>query len=100
RIDSTDALYSAIREFQLDAVVVHSARYYPDLYIEQIAEEKLIHVACTHTPKPNLFIDWGEEFTQQFDRCLPFYRQTAMQFSLGPMALKVMLKQGGNGYFR
>ncbi|MEL0622809.1 LysR family transcriptional regulator [Marinomonas arenicola] len=100
RIDSTDALYSAIREFQLDAVVVHSARYYPDLNIEQIAEEKLIHVACTHTPKPNLFIDWGEEFTQQFDRCLPFNRQTAMQFSLGPMALKVMLKQGGNGYFR
>lgn len=100
QIDTTDTLYRAIRNFQLDAALVHSARYYPDLNIEQVAEEKLIHVACSHTPKPNIFIDWGEEFAQQFDRCLPFNRQNAMQFSLGPMALKVMLKQGGNGYFR
>ena len=100
RVDSTDALYDAIREFRLDAAVVHSVRYYPDLNIEQVAEEKLIHVACSHTYQPNLFIDWGEEFAQQFDRCLPFNRQAAMQFSLGPMALKVMLQQGGNGYFR
>ncbi|REG83765.1 LysR family transcriptional regulator [Marinomonas pollencensis] len=100
QVDNTDALYDAIRTLRLDAAVVHSARYYPDLNIEQVAEEKLIHVASVHTPEPNLYIDWGEEFAQQFDRCLPFNRQTAMQFSLGPMALKVMLKQGGNGYFR
>ena len=100
RVTTTDEIYNNIRRNKLDTAIVHSARYYPDLVIEQIAEEKLIHVACAHNASPNLYIDWGEEFVQQFDRCLPFNRHTAMTFSLGPMALKVMLRNGGNGYFR
>ncbi|WP_417551631.1 LysR family transcriptional regulator [Marinomonas fungiae] len=99
-VATTDVLYEDIRQQRLNAALVHSARYYPDLQIEQVAEEKLIHVASTKQSTPNLYIDWGEEFDQQFDRCLPFSRQTAMYYSHGPLALHVMLRQGGNGYFR
>lgn len=100
KVATTDVLYEDLRQHRLDAAIVHSARYYPDLIIEQVAEEELIRVANIQQPSPDLYIDWGEEFDQQFDRCLPFNRQTAMQFSFGPMALKVMLQHGGNGYFR
>lgn len=100
QVATTDELYECIRQQSLNAALVHSARYYPDLQIEQVAEEKLIHVASTQNSKPDLYIDWGEEFDQQFDRCLPFSRQTAMHYSHGPLALHVMLRQGGNGYFR
>ncbi|MBM6550851.1 LysR family transcriptional regulator [Marinomonas ostreistagni] len=100
QVATTETLYDDLRRKRLDAAVVHSARYYPELQIEQVAEEKLVHVAATHCTSPNLYIDWGEEFAQQFDRCLPFSRQTADYYSLGPLALKVMLRQGGNGYFR
>ncbi|SBS34828.1 HTH-type transcriptional regulator YofA [Marinomonas aquimarina] len=99
-VATTDVLYEDIRQQRLNAALVHSARYYPDLQIEQVAEEKLIHVASTQQATPDLYIDWGEEFDQQFDRCLPFSRQTAMYYSHGPLALHVMLRQGGNGYFR
>ena len=43
---------------------------------------------------------WGEKFVQQFDRGRPLNRQAALQFSLGLLALNVMLNLGGNDYFR
>jgi DNA-binding transcriptional LysR family regulator len=100
QVTTTDMLYQSLQKQEIDAIIVHSPRYLPGLVIEQIAEEKLIHVASNTQPTPDLFIDWGEEFTLQFDRCVPFNRRAAMQFSLGPMALKYLLAKGGNGYFR
>lgn len=99
-VSDSDKLYSDLRNHQLDAIIVHSARYYPDLYVEQVAEEKLIHVRSTKQMSPDIYIDWGEAFERQFESCLPFDKHNAMYCSLGPMALKVMLNQGGNGYFR
>ncbi|WP_067864470.1 LysR family transcriptional regulator [Neptuniibacter marinus] len=100
QVSTTDILYSALQKQELDGIIVHSPRYLPGLVVEQIAEEKLIHVASSQQQVPDLFIDWGEEFSLQFDRCVPFNRRSAMQFSLGPMALKYLLAKGGNGYFR
>ncbi|MDO6593308.1 LysR family transcriptional regulator [Neptuniibacter sp. 1_MG-2023] len=100
RVTTTDMLYQALQKQEVEAIIVHSPRYLPGLVIEQVAEEKLIHVASTTCSTPDLFIDWGEEFSLQFDRCVPFNRRSAMQFSLGPMALKYLLAKGGNGYFR
>ncbi|MBR7889979.1 LysR family transcriptional regulator [Marinomonas sp. A79] len=100
QVTTTNLLYQALQKNELDAIIVHSPRYLSGLIVEQIAEEKLIHVASCQQPEPNVFIDWGEEFTLQFDRCMPYNRRTAMQFSLGPMALKYLLAAGGNGYFR
>ncbi|WP_175404875.1 LysR family transcriptional regulator [Marinomonas sp. FW-1] len=100
QVTTTDMLYQSLQRQEIDAIIVHSPRYLPGLVVEQIAEEKLIHVASNLQTMPDLFIEWGEEFTLQFDRCVPFNRQAAMQFSLGPMALKYLLAKGGNGYFR
>ncbi|NLQ18883.1 LysR family transcriptional regulator [Marinomonas sp. M1K-6] len=100
QVATTDLLYQSLQKKEIDAIIVHSPRYLTGLVVEQIAEEKLIHVASCKQPSPDLFIDWGEEFSHQFDRCIPFNRQTAMQFSLGPMALRYLLAKGGNGYFR
>lgn len=100
QVTTTHLLYQALQKSELDAIIVHSPRYLTGLVVEQIAEEKLIHVASSQQSEPNVFIDWGEEFTLQFDRCVPYNRRTAMQFSLGPMALKYLLAAGGNGYFR
>jgi LysR family transcriptional regulator, flagellar master operon regulator len=100
QVTTTDSLYQSLQKQEIDAIIVHSPRYLPSLVVEQIAEEKLIHVASDLSQTPDLFIDWGEDFTVQFDRCVPFNRQAAMQFSLGPMALKYLLAKGGNGYFR
>ncbi|RNF69821.1 LysR family transcriptional regulator [Marinomonas rhizomae] len=100
QVSTTDMLYQSLQKQTIDAIIVHSPRYLPGLVVEQIAEEKLIHVESGKQNFPDLFIEWGEEFTLQFDRCVPFNRQTAMQFSLGPMALKYLLAKGGNGYFR
>ncbi len=100
QVMSTDMLYQSLQKQITDAIVVHSPRYLPGLVVEQIAEEKLIHVVASQQSTPDLYIDWGEEFTLQFDRCMPFNRRAAMQFSLGPMALKYLLAKGGNGFFR
>lgn len=100
KVSTTDILYQLLQTQEIDAIIVHSPRYLPSLVVEQIAEEKLIHVASNQQTTPDLFIDWGEDFSLQFDRCVPFNRQEAMQFSLGPMALKYLLAKGGNGYFR
>ena len=100
QVTTTDSLYQSLQKQEVDAIIVHSPRYLPGLIVEQIIEEKLIHVVSKQQKTPDLFIEWGEEFTLQFDRCVPFNRRAAMQFSLGPMALKYMLAKGGNGYFR
>lgn len=84
----------------LDAIIVHRPSYYSGFVVEQLMEEKLIHVQSVKNPKPNLFVDWGAEFRSQYDAALPQPRQATFSFSLGPLALQVMLQQGGNGYFR
>lgn len=84
----------------LDAVVVHKPHYRSNFVVELLMEEKLIHVQSTKCSQPNLFIDWGKEFKSQYDSVLPNPRQQGFKTNLGPLALKVMLGQGGNGYFR
>ena len=84
----------------LDAVLVHKPHYRSNFVVELLVEEKLIHVQSVAQPQPHLFIDWGDEFKAQYDSVLPSPRQQGFKTNLGPLALKVMLSQGGNGYFR
>lgn len=99
-VGDVEKLIIALEQNQLDAILVHRPNYYSGFVVEQLVEEKLIHVQIPNKPKPDLFIDWGSEFKRHFDATLPQKRQAAMSFNLGPLALKVMLKNGGNGYFR
>ncbi|WP_159819760.1 LysR family transcriptional regulator [Colwellia sp. 20A7] len=99
-VDKTAGLIKKLKENKLDAIVVHLPNYFSGLVVEQIVEEKLIHVRSTISSSPYLFIDWGDDFKNQLDSVLPLSRQATLSFNLGPMALKYILKNGGNGYFR
>lgn len=100
RIEAEARLIEQLDQGLLDAVVVHKPHYRSNFVVELLMEEKLIHVQSTKCSQPNLFIDWGEEFKSQYDAVLPNPRQQGFKTNLGPLALKVMLSQGGNGYFR
>ncbi|MCG8614436.1 MAG: LysR family transcriptional regulator [Pseudomonadales bacterium] len=99
-VADSETLIARLGNNHLDAVIVHRPSYYSGLVVEQLMEEKLIHVRSLQCAEPDLFVDWGHEFKAQFDAALPQRRQTAYSFSLGPLALQILLRQGGNGYFR
>lgn len=100
RIETESLLIEQLDKGLLDAVVVHKPHYRSNFVVELLMEEKLIHVQSTTQSQPNLFVDWGQEFKAQYDAVLPQPRQQGFKTNLGPLALKVMLGQGGNGYFR
>ncbi|GAC1418325.1 MAG: LysR family transcriptional regulator [Burkholderiaceae bacterium] len=84
----------------IDAAVVYHPQYRPNVQVEQIMEEKLIHVASVSDPDPYVYVDWGEDFRKQHDIALPEMARPAMAFNLGPLALQYILQCGGSGYFR
>jgi DNA-binding transcriptional LysR family regulator len=100
--DVSDAktLLTKLEKGFLDAAIVHRPNYFSGFMVEQLLEEKLVHVQVPTKNTPNLFVDWGPEFKAQYDAVLPQPRQAALTFNLGPLALQVMLHSGGNGYFR
>lgn len=100
RIEEESLLIKQLDQGILDAVLVHKPSYRSNVVVELLMEEKLIHVKSTKEPQPNLFVDWGNAFKAQYDAVLPQPRQQGFKTNLGPLALKVMLSQGGNGYFR
>lgn len=100
RVEQESLLIDQLDQGLLDAVVVHKPNYRSHFVVELLMEEKLIHVQSSKERLPNLFIDWGVEFKSQYDTVLPNPRQKGFKTNLGPLALKVMLGQGGNGYFR
>ena len=99
-VDNTEQLTTQLEKSTLDAILIHQPSYFSGFSVEQAIEEKLIHVQIPQKPYPDLFIDWGNQFKRDFDAALPQKRQAALSFSLGPLALKFMLKNDGNGYFR
>lgn len=100
RIESEELLLQQLEQGALDAILVYKPRYRSSFVVELLMEEKLVHVQSTRQPLPNLFVDWGEEFKAKYDASLPKPRQSGFKTNLGPLAMKVMLSQGGNGYFR
>ncbi|GLQ30020.1 LysR family transcriptional regulator [Litoribrevibacter albus] len=98
-VSDAEKLIDKLEKSVLDAIIVHRPNYYSSFVVEQLLEEKLIHVQSVENPQPNLFVDWGAEFRAQYDAALPQPRGS-YSFGLGPLALQVMLQRGGNGYFR
>lgn len=100
QVQEPDVLIRLLIQGFIDAAVVHTPSYHSSFVAELLTEEKLIHVQSVNQPKPDLFVDWGAEFTSQYDAALPQPRKSGFKTNLGPLALKVMLNHGGNGYFR
>jgi DNA-binding transcriptional LysR family regulator len=99
-ISDNQLLFSKLEKSSLDAIIVHKPNYHSSYVVEQVLEEKLIHVRSAHNNKVGIFIDWGDEFKEQYDAGLPIPRQNGFSTNFGPLALKLMLAKGGNGYFR
>lgn len=99
-INPPHELIMSLERNALDAIILHRPNYYAGFTVEQVLEEKLIHVCHPSKTQPDYFIDWGEDFKRQFESALPKYQQSPFTFNLGQHALHMMLKVGGNGWFR
>lgn len=84
----------------LDAAVAHEPDYSPAFQVEQLLEEKLIHVRTSNRDGPYVYIDWGAAFRSQHEAALPGRARSALSMDFGPMALQYLLQRGGHGYFR
>ena len=99
-VGDTETLMNRLERSTLDIIIVHKPNYHSAFVVKQILEEKLILVRAKRQALPNMFVDWGDEFRQRYDASLPQPRQQGFSSNFGPLALKVMLKNGGNGYYR
>lgn len=99
-ISDDQVLFSKLEKNTLDAIIVHKPSYHSSYVVEQVLEEKLVHVRSIHNHQTGMFIDWGDEFKEQYDAGLPIPRQNGFSSNFGPLALKLLLAKGGHGYFR
>lgn len=99
-VSDDQLLFSKLEKNILDAIIVHKPNYHSSYVVEQVLEEKLIHVRSSHNNQLGIFIDWGDEFKEQYDAGLPIPRQNGFSSNFGPLALNMLLAKGGNGYFR
>lgn len=89
-----------VRAGGLDIALVHQPEYSAPIVVEHLLDEKLVRVQSVNKPFPYLFVDWGDKFKKLHDSALPELARSNISISLGPVALQVMLKSGGSGYFR
>ncbi|SIQ98881.1 LysR family transcriptional regulator [Marinobacterium stanieri] len=100
KISDAESIDQSLKDQKLDGALIHLPNYYSGLHIEQVMEEKLIHVENCNKPLPNLHIDWGTSFDET-NRLVASVRESIpYSFDLGPAALNFMLNFGGNGWFR
>ena len=93
-------LHEKLEQGTVDAALVHQPDYWPGMQVEELVEEKLILVRSRRGAEPYVYVDWGEHFCRQHDAAFPGLACTAMSTDLGPLALQLLLQQGGSGYFR
>jgi DNA-binding transcriptional LysR family regulator len=103
-VDTPVQLTTRVIEGSLDIAVLYNPPKRPNLVTELLAEEKLIMVtsdmAGHYFPDSYIHVDWGEEFEVNIHDAFPELRQPSMFVSLGPLALRHLLRIGGSGYFR
>lgn len=93
-------LHEKLEQGTVDAALVHQPDYWPGMQVEELQEEKLILVRASSSAEPYVHVDWGEHFSRQHDAAFPGLASTAVSTDLGPLALQLLLEQGGSGYFR
>ena len=99
-IGERQSLMEQLENGVLDIILVHQPEYWPGVQVEQLLEEKLIHVSSVDNPHPYVYVDWGDDFRRQHDVALPEHARAQLTISLGPLALHYILTNGGSGYFR
>lgn len=99
-VSDSKQLCEQVRNGALDVALVHQPEYSSRIIVEHLLDEKLVRVQAKSNPEPYLYIDWGNEYRRLHDAALPELTRSNISISLGPVALQVMLKSGGSGYFR
>jgi DNA-binding transcriptional LysR family regulator len=93
-------LHEKLEQGVMDAALVHQPHYWPGMQVEELLEEKLILVRSVEGSVPYVYVDWGEHFCRQHDAAHPEWARSGVTTNLGPLALRLLLEQGGSGYFR
>ncbi|WP_426357368.1 LysR family transcriptional regulator [Pseudocolwellia sp. HL-MZ19] len=93
-------LNEKVKTGSLDIALVHQPEYSSRIIVEHLLDEKLVRVQSKVNPQPYMYIDWGDKYRNLHDAALPDLVRSKLSVSLGPVALQVMLKSGGSGYFR
>lgn len=99
-VGGSKQLCEKIHSGALDVALVHQPEYSSRTVVEHLLDEKLVRVQSTINQEPYMYIDWGEEYRKLHDAAFPNLARSNLSISLGPVALQVMLKFGGSGYFR
>lgn len=99
-VGDQQTLHEKLEQGVVDAALVHQPHYWPGMQVEELLEEKLILVRSMKAPAPYVYVDWGEHFCHQHDAAHPEWTRPGITTNLGPLALWLLLNQGGSGYFR
>lgn len=90
-------------EGRIDIGVMYTPERRPNLDVVPLMNERLILVA---SPGPHeavarkyLHVDWGPEFSAQYDASFPDAPGPGLSVTIGWLGLRHMLGQGGSGYF-
>lgn len=89
----------------LDVAILYAPQQRPGLRIELLVEEKLVLVTTDPQAKAAraadyVYVDWGQEFSQQHGLAFPELSGVGVSAGLGPLAREYLLAAGGSGYFR
>ena len=99
-----ESLVNKVQRGLLDAAIVYSPEYSPEIQIELLMEEKLVLVTTSSTDiltsEEYIHVGWGGEFLAKHDAAFPGLRDQSRYISFGPLALQYILRVGGSGYFR
>lgn len=99
-VGETRTLHQKLEIGAMDAALVHQPDYWPGMQVEQLLEEKLVLVRSVKKSGPYIYVDWGDDFSQQHNTALAEYTHNQLSLNLGPLALHYLLENGGSGYFR
>ncbi len=104
QVDSAERLLEQVGSGALDVAVIYAPHRRPGVETTLVLEEELIAVSTLPGDRLELsnyvYVDWGSDFRAHHDRALPELRDATTTVSLGPLALRYILRMGGTGYFR
>ena len=90
-------------EGRIDIGVMYTPERRPNLDVVPLMNERLILVASTGphdgAAPEYLHVDWGPEFSAQYDASFPDAPGPGLSVTIGWLGLRHMLDQGGSGYF-
>lgn len=103
-VGSSENLTAMLSDGTLDFAVMYSPHSRSDLSIEKLFDESLL--AVSHKKGDSVFessnyiyVEWGDNFRALHTEAFPNLATPRLTDGMGPLALNLILKSGGSGYF-